>query len=173
MTTRVVQPLGHRPHELCLDSVVERSRLRRFGDVPVFSRRAPTHEEVLGDVSDDRSLEPNRAVVPAQPVAARVIVRVEPVPAQRRQVDPADEGRLVVDDDELLVVTVERPLLRVEAHRDACVADELVTRLSHLAPVRMEERQRRARPREHAHIDSLGRLGEQLPQGRPSVLESE
>jgi hypothetical protein len=100
--------------------------------------------------------------VPAEPVAARVVVRIQPVAAQGGQVDPAHERRLVVDDDELLVVAVERALSRVERHRDARAAGELVTRLPHFAAIRMEQWQRRARPGEDAHVDSLRRLGEQL-----------
>ena len=111
--------------------------------------------------------------MPAEAVAVRMLARVEPVPREAGQVDPADERNLVVDHDELLVVAVERPLLRVERHRDPRAAHELLARLAHLLAVRMEERQRRARPGEHAHVDALGRVREQLPQRRPSLLEPE
>ena len=127
----------------------------------------PARVEVARDVADDRAFEPHRRVVPAEPVAGRVIVRVEPVSRQRSQVDPADERGLVVDDDQLLVVAVERPLPRVERHRDARAAGELVARLPHLSAVRVEERQRRACPGEDAHVDSLRRLGQELAQRRP------
>ena len=133
----------------------------------------PASVEVPRDVGDDRTLEPQRGVVPAEPFAARVVVRVQPVAGQGGQVDPAHERRLVVDDDELLVVAVERALSRVERHRDARAAGELLARLPHLAAIRVEERQRRARPGENAHVDSLRRLGEQLSQRRPFFLEPE
>src|SRR5574337_1072733 len=58
------------------------------------------------------------APMTATPGAPRVVSGVEPVSAESRQVDPAHERRFVVDDDELLVVAVERALLGVEAHRD-------------------------------------------------------
>jgi hypothetical protein len=81
---------------------------------------------VLGDVRHDGPLEPYCRVVPAEAAAARVLARIEPVARQVGQVDPADERDLVVDDDELLVMAVERPLLRVERHRDARAIYELV-----------------------------------------------
>ena len=99
--------------------------------------------------------------------------RVEPVAAQARQVDPADERDLVVDDDELLVVAVERPLTCIERHRDPRTVDEIVARLAHLAAIRVEERQRRTGPGEHPDVHSPGRFCEQLPQRRPSALEPE
>jgi hypothetical protein len=122
----------------------------------------PAHEEVPRDVGHDRPLEPDGGVVPAEPVAARVSARVEPVAPEAGQVDPPDECDLVVHDDELLVVAVERTLARVERHRDPGAAGELVARHSHLASGRVEERQRCSRPGEHAHGDALGGVGEQL-----------
>ena len=122
-------------------------------------------------VGDDRPLEPDRGVVPAEAVPARVVVRVEPVTGEARQVDPADERHLLVHDDELLVVTVERPLAGVERHQDPRALDELVACPPHLAPVRVEERQRRTCPGEYAHVYPPCRIGEQLPQRRPFLLE--
>src|SRR6476469_6998946 len=81
--------------------------------------------------------------------------------SQRGQVDHAHERRLVVDDDELLVVAVEWTLSRVERHRDARAAGELLARLPHLAAIRVEQRQRRPRPGKNTHVDSLCRLGQQ------------
>jgi len=71
------------------------------------------------------------------------------------------------------VVAVEGSLLRVERHRDPRAADELVTRPSHLAAVGMEQWQGRSGPREHPHVDPLGRVGEQLPQRRAFLLQPE
>src|SRR5439155_1381969 len=93
--------------------------------------------------------------------------------AQRAQGAPAHERRLVVDDDELLVVAVERALPRVERHGDAGAAGELVARLSHLAAGRVEQRQRSAGPGEDTYVDSLRRLGQELTQRRPVLLEPE
>ena len=133
----------------------------------------PTRVEVPRDVADDGTLETHGGVVPAEPVAGRVLVRVEPVARQGGQIDPAHERRLVVDDDELLVVAVERALPRVERHGDAGAAGELVARLPHLAAGRVEQRQRGARPGEDTHVDSLRRLGQELAQRRPVLLEPE
>jgi hypothetical protein len=133
----------------------------------------PAQQKVLCNVPDDRSLEPESGVVPAEAVTAWVLARVESVTSESRQVDPAHERRLVVDDDQLLVVAVERPLACVERHRDPRAADEVLAGLPHLASVRMEERQRRAGPGKNAHLDPLGRVREQFPQRRSTVLEPE
>ena len=153
--------LGHRAHELRLHSPFDRSgpaRVRRR----VVRELAPAQEEVRSDVGDERALEPEARVVPAERVARRMLAAVEPLSFEGGQVDAADERDVVVDDDELLVVAVHRPLVRVERHRDARAADELVAHPPHLAAVRVEERQRRTGPGEHAHVDALGRSRKQL-----------
>ena len=84
------------------------------------------------------------------------------VAGQRRQVDPADEGDLVVDDHDLLVVAVQRPRAGLELGADPGAADELVALGPDDAAARREHRDRRARPGEHPHRDALGDLAEQL-----------
>jgi hypothetical protein len=54
-------------------------------------------------------------------------------------------------------------------HPDACPVHELVARLGYLAAGRLEERQRRAGPREDADVGALGGVGEQLAQRRPAA----
>jgi hypothetical protein len=115
---------------------------------------------VVGDVRDDRPLEPHRRVVPAELPARRVAGRVEAVAGVRREVDPADEGDAVVEDDELLVVAVHGPLPRVEADPDPRSALERVAQAAHVPAGGAEERERRSRPEEHADRDALGELGE-------------
>ena len=63
-----------------------------------------------------------RAAASCQPTArARRMLAGSYRSPPRRQVDPADEGDPVVDDDRLLVVAVQRPLVRVERALDrAC-----------------------------------------------------
>ena len=77
---------------------------------------------MVGDVRDRRPAHARGRVVPAERAAIRVVARVEPVAAERGQVDPADERDLAVDDHELLVVAVHRPLAGVERDRDARAA---------------------------------------------------
>ena len=77
---------------------------------------------------------------------------VEAVARQRREVDPADERDLAVDDHELLVVAVHRPLARVQLAADARPVHELVARGSRTARARLEQRHRRAGPQQHAHV---------------------
>ena len=99
-----------------------------------------------------------------------MLARVEAATREIGQVDPADEGDAVVDEHELLVVAVERPLLRVELNADA-PAPQPRGGLAHLRARRPEERQRRARPDEDAHVDVEG--GEQLGERRPAGLQAE
>ena len=53
--------------------------------------------------------------MPADRAAGRVIAGVEPIAGLRREVDSADEGDAIIDHDRLLMVTVQRAFLRVEA----------------------------------------------------------
>ena len=87
------------------------ARQRLAGD------RRPAQVEVLGDVRDDRAAQPGADVVPAQAPAGRVPARVPAVAAEVGEVDAADEGDLVVDHDELLVVAVQEALARVDVPR--------------------------------------------------------
>ena len=67
------------------------------------------------------------------------------------------------------MVTVHRPLLRIERDLDARPVHQPVAHLAYLAAVGMEERERRARPGEHADRDPLRRLSQQ-PGERRAVL---
>ena len=107
-----------------------------------------------------------RADASCQPTlrARRMLGRVEAVAGLGGEIDAADERDPVVDHDRLLVMAVHRPLLRVELALDPRVARQLVAHRAHLAARRPEQRQRRARPDEHADVDPLGQLGEQVAQ---------
>ena len=123
---------------------------------------------MVAHVGHERPLDPQRGVVPADRAARGMLARVEPVSAERRQVDAPDKGHAAVHDDELLVVAVHRPLLRVEPDADPRPARERVAHLAHLGPRRVKERQRGARPREDTDVGAPGDVGEQLPQRRAS-----
>src|SRR5712691_1963641 len=69
-------------------------------------------------------------------------------------------------------MAVQRPFLRVEVHLDARAVRQLVAQVTHVLAVRAEERQRCSRPREHAHIDPLRRLGEEPAERRPFLAHS-
>ena len=64
--------------------------------------------------------------MPAQPAAHRMVAGVEAIAAERGEVDAADERDLAVDDHQLLVVAMHRPLVRVERASHARAADQLV-----------------------------------------------
>src|SRR5947207_2810475 len=89
----------------------------RRGELP--SRHlAPAESEVLGDVGDHPPADESGGVVPAERRPPIVRARVVAVAAVARQVDAAHARDAVVHDDELLVVAVHRPLLRVERNLD-------------------------------------------------------
>ena len=90
--------------------------------------------------------------------------RVITITAEIGQVDSADKRDLVVDHDQLLVVAVHRTLVRVQRSLDPRPAHELIAPRAHQRPTRREHRHRSARPQQHANVDRLGRLAQQLAQ---------
>ena len=117
---------------------------------------------MLSHVGDRRPLDARAGVVPADVRARRVVVPVEAVARLGGEVDPADERDAVVDDDRLLVVAMHRPLLRVERALDLRLAHEAIAHLPHVLARGTEERQRCACPHQHANVDALRQLGEQV-----------
>src|SRR4051812_7112547 len=69
--------------------------------------RAPARGEVRGDVGARRAAEARARVVPAEPAARRVRVRVVAVASELGEVDATHERDLLVDDHELLVMAVQ------------------------------------------------------------------
>src|SRR5204863_4921874 len=127
----------------------------------------PAKAEVLGHVADRRPFEAASGVVPPEPFTSRVIAPVEAAPRVVGQVDPADEGDSVVDDDELFVMAVHRALPRVQRAADARAACECVAKLPALCSIRVEERKWRAGPAEHADVDTLRKAPEELAEAGP------
>lgn len=80
---------------------------------------------MLGNVGDDRAAQPRAGVVPADATARRVPRGVPAVAAEVREIDAPDEGDLVVDDDDLLVMAVEEALVVVDGYVDAGAARKL------------------------------------------------
>jgi len=54
--------------------------------------------------------------------------RVEAIAAERCEIDPSDKRDVVIDDDQLLVMAMKRPLVVIEGTRDARARDELDAR---------------------------------------------
>ena len=104
--------------------------------------------------------------MPAEGAARGVVAVIEAVAPERRQIDAADPRDAVVDDDRLLVVAVHRPLACVERRPDARSAGERVAQLPNVAARGLEQRQRRTSPREHADVDALSEVPQQLAQRR-------
>jgi hypothetical protein len=122
---------------------------------------------VRGDVAHDRPAQQRGRVVPADRLLlVRVLARVVAVARERREVDAADEGQLVVDDHELLVVAVHHPRARIQLAVDLRPADQPLARGLHARAPGLKDRDRGARPHDHAHGDALGGLGEQLADAR-------
>jgi hypothetical protein len=169
---RVVEPLGHGPHDLQLHVASARRFFRpRFEELACH--RLPALSEVTSDIADRRPAQPCRDVVPAHPSTRRMLRCVVAIATEVRQVDAADEGDLVVDHDELLVVTVQRTLVRVQRDLDARAAHQLVAPRAHAAATRREHGHRSPRPQQHAHVDRCRRLGEQLAQQHRRLIAHE
>ena len=75
-----------------------------------------------------------------------MLARVETVPGQPCEVYAADKRHAIVDQDELLVVAVQRPLARVERAADLRPAGQLVTDSAHVGTTGSEKRKRGAGP---------------------------
>ena len=61
--------------------------------------------------------------MPSQSAAHRMVTVVKTIAAERREVDPSNEGDLAVHDDELLVVAVHRALMGIERTSHPRAAD--------------------------------------------------
>ena len=125
-------------------------------------RRLPAQPEVLGHVRDRGPAQAHRRVMPADLAAGDVARRVVRVSGVEREVDPADEGDAVVDDDRLLVVAVERADARVHLALDRGLGAELVAHETHVCARGPEEPPRRTAPQQHAHVDPLRQLRQEI-----------
>ena len=117
---------------------------------------------MLRDVGHGRAFDARGRVVPPDAPAGAVRAGVERVTAVERQVDPPDEGDAVVDHDRLLVVRVPDAGAPVHGAPDARVPNEVLAHVAHVAPRRPERRHGSALPEEHADVDPLGELREQV-----------
>ena len=129
----------------------------------------PAHREVRRDVAHRRSAENAGHVMPAQAAASRVPRLIEAVAGEIGQVDPADERDLVIDDHQLLMVTMQRTFMRIQSTNHRASSAELVSNAPHCAPGNRIEGQGRAGPQEHANRDARRHLSEQVVQDRRMV----
>ena len=148
---------------ICSSTVAGRRR-RSAGVEGLPGDLVPAHAEVLGDVADRRAFDARATVVPADVGARWMVTRVVAVARFGREIDSADEGDSVVDDDRLLVMAVHRPFLRVERALDLRVLDQLVAHLANVGSGRPKERQRRSRPGQQANVETLGQFRKQRSQ---------
>ena len=118
------------------------------------SHLVPTHPEVLCDVGDGRSPDERGDVVPAEVPARDVRDAVEAIAAFSRQVDSADEGESVVDNDRLLVMAMQWTLPRVERPVDIGSCAAALPSTPNRSAGRPEERQWRTAPGKDANVDS-------------------
>jgi hypothetical protein len=96
------------------------------------------------------------------------------VGGQVGQVDAPDEGHLVVDDDEFLVVSVEGALVCVESAFDSRTRDECVPLPTHVGTRWFEQGQRRSRPQKHTHFAAVGgEVGEEVSHGQALAVTHE
>ena len=162
-----VDLLRHRPQELRL---VRAGRFRhRRRCQPLTGHLTPAGLEMGGDINDHRATETDGRIVPAQALPRLVSRRVPPVGGDVGQIEPTDEGHLVVDDQELLVVAVLQVLVGVQCNPDTGNARERVPRLSSVRPRRPDHGELGATPQENPELGPPSGCGERLPEGRRSV----
>src|SRR5579863_3018193 len=114
------------------------------------------------DVLDGWARDARGNVVPPESRTHRMVIGVEPVATEIGEVDAADERDLAVDDHELLVVAVHRPLVRVERTLHARATDELIAYPLDRPPCRREQRHRRAGPQQDSDTNALSEIAEQI-----------
>ena len=102
-----------------------------------------------------------------------MIAGVEPVAALRGQVDAADERHAIVDDDDFLVVAVQRTLVGVERALDVGAVTELRAHGADGAARRPEDGDGSPGPHEDTHIDPLGQLRQQVAQDEGRTISPE
>ena len=108
--------------------------------------------------------------MPSETAAHRMIAGVETVPAERGQIDAPDERDLAIHDRQLLVMTMHRPLMRIERALHPGAADQLLAHAAHRRTSWRESPHRRSRPQQHPNLDALRQLTEQIAQpSRPIV----
>lgn len=104
--------LRNRAHDLQL---LTAGRLGRRGYRQALpGHLTPTLEEVGADVGDSGTAQAGGCVVPSEPPMHGMSALIEAISTEGGEIDAADEGDLVVDDDELLVMAVQRTLLGVQ-----------------------------------------------------------
>ena len=124
----------------------------------------PAKPEVLATSRDDGPVAAGRRVVPAERAALRMVGASKPVAAEVGEVDAADERVSSSTIDDLLVMAVHRPLVAVERDMHARPRPRRASSGRRRCAGRAEERQRRAGPREHAHVDTLRELASRSSQ---------
>jgi len=117
---------------------------------------------VAGHVGDGGAAQAYGRVVPAEPRPEAMSRVVVPVSLQGRHVHASHERHVVVDDHDLLVVPVQRPLALVERAPQAAVTEELLLRSPHGAPGGLEGWQRRSGPEQEAYRHPFCCLGQQI-----------
>src|SRR5579884_75027 len=94
------------------------------------------------DVTYGRTSRPSSDVMPAEPSLRRMAARVVPVSGKVGHVDAADERQLVIDDDRLLVVAMERMLAGIRLRTNASSPGKCAKCVAHLVASRVKHRKR-------------------------------
>ena len=104
----------------------------------------------------------SREVVPPDPVTRRVLARIETVAPKVRVVEPTHKGDLVVDDEDLLVVSMQWALMVIQQAMDACTSHEFVAGAFDVDAPDGRPRDQRTGPKQNPNIDSSGEFGQQF-----------
>ena len=111
----------------------------------------PPKSEVFGDVLYHRAFKANRNIVPPVAAASWMINPIPTIALEAGQVDAADEGDPVIDDDRLLVMAMHRAFARVKGTFDATPGLELIADLADIASPGTEHRHWSAGPDQDPH----------------------
>lgn len=102
--------------------------------------------------------------MPTDLAASRMSAAVKTVARLVGEVDPTDERDPVVNDDRLLVVAMQWTFFRIQGAADLRSSTQLLAHRPHSAAGRPKQRQRRARPHQHTHLNPFGELGQHVTQ---------
>ena len=125
---------------------------------------------MLSHVGHSRTVDTNGGIVPADSTPRDMRWGVPRISTVEREVDPSHEGDATVDHDRLLVVAVREPRAAVGVSLDLRMAGEGIEHLANIFLRGLEDRERSPLPRQHAHVDPLGELGENVADDRRLVV---
>ena len=126
----------------------------------------PTQAKMCGHVRRGRPTQLRGHVVPPDSIPQRMLIRIEAIAPQIRVVDPTNKCDLVIDDEDLLVMSMEGALTVIKQAMHACPSHELIAGAFDPGAPDGGPRDRGTRPKQHPDVDAGGELGQQFADRR-------